>query len=75
VEVDVAEGRRVEGLTCSLAITIVIVTFWEAFEDSARHSRRHLLLGNGFSIACHPNTFAYGQQHVEADFSNLLHAG
>ncbi len=32
---------------------------------------RHLLLGNGFSIACRPDSFSYGNLFEEADFSAL----
>ena len=50
---------------------MTILTFAEALRDSAAYSRRHLLLGNGFSIACRPNIFAYGKLYEEADFSKL----
>ncbi|MEQ9106253.1 MAG: DUF4917 family protein [Limnobacter sp.] len=50
---------------------MAIITFLEALGDSAAYSRRHLLLGNGFSIACRPNIFAYGKLYEEADFSKL----
>src|SRR5689334_12717731 len=50
---------------------MAILTFQEALRESARYSKRHLLLGNGFSIACRPNIFAYGKLYEEADFSKL----
>jgi hypothetical protein len=50
---------------------MAILTFAEALRDSAGYSKRHLLLGNGFSIACRPNIFAYGKLYEEADFSKL----
>lgn len=50
---------------------MTILTFQEALKDSAGYTRRHLLLGNGFSIACRPNIFAYGKLYEEADFSKL----
>lgn len=50
---------------------MAIFTLQEALKDSAAYSRRHLLLGNGFSIACRPNIFAYGKLYEEADFSKL----
>lgn len=48
-----------------------ILTFASAIEDSHRCGRRHLLLGNGFSIACRPNIFTYGQLYEQADFSKI----
>lgn len=35
---------------------------------------RHLLLGNGFSIACRPDRFRYGKLIDQADFSKLKRA-
>ncbi len=46
-----------------------ILTFAEAIEDSSQFTKRHLLLGNGFSIACRPNIFSYGSLFDQADFS------
>jgi hypothetical protein len=46
-------------------------TFQEALADSQRFNRRHLLLGNGFSIACRPDIFLYGKLFENADFSKL----
>jgi hypothetical protein len=46
-----------------------IVTFDEAMADSGRFSKRHLLLGNGFSIACRADIFHYGSLFAQADFS------
>ncbi|MFZ5901659.1 MAG: DUF4917 family protein [Bacillota bacterium] len=48
-----------------------IMTFDEAINESARYSRRHLLLGNGFSIACRPDIFRYDKLFEQADFSAL----
>ncbi len=47
-----------------------------SFEDALRtaaevHANRHLLLGNGLSIACRPNCFTYGRLLDEADLSKL----
>jgi hypothetical protein len=50
---------------------MAVLTFQEALDESVRYTRRHLLLGNGFSIACRPNIFAYGRLYEEADFSKL----
>ena len=47
------------------------LTFAEALQDSERYSKRHLLLGNGFSIACRPNIFAYGKLFEQADFTRV----
>lgn len=47
------------------------LTFEQAIKDSSKYSKRHLLLGNGFSIACRPDIFAYGKLYEEADFSKL----
>lgn len=48
-----------------------ILTFHQALQDSTICSKRHLLLGNGFSIACRPNIFAYGKLFEQADFSKV----
>lgn len=48
-----------------------MMTFAEALEDAKRYNKRHLLLGNGFSIACRPNIFLYGKLYENADFSKL----
>ncbi len=55
---------------------INLINFDEALEDSKQFSKRHLLLGNGFSIACCPTIFHYGSLFSKADFTsnpNLLH--
>lgn len=46
----------------------MLLTFKEAIEDSAALSKRHLLLGNGFSIACKPDIFRYGKLYEQANF-------
>lgn len=51
-----------------------IISFEEAIKDSNQHSKRHLLLGNGFSIACCPDIFHYGSLFEKADFSNIPEA-
>ncbi|WP_172331651.1 DUF4917 family protein [Mangrovicoccus sp. HB161399] len=48
---------------------VEFVTFDEAIEHSAQFKKRHLLLGNGFSIACRPKIFTYGSLFEQADFS------
>ncbi len=46
-----------------------LMSFDQAIEDSNRYSKRHLLLGNGFSIACFPKIFTYASLFSQADFS------
>lgn len=48
---------------------IDLLSFMDAIEDSQQYSKRHLLLGNGFSIACCPDIFHYGSLYGAADFS------
>lgn len=48
-----------------------LLTFDEALQKSAHLSKRHLLLGNGFSIACKPDIFSYEKLFEQADFTNL----
>lgn len=46
-----------------------IVSFDEALRLSGIYTKRNLLLGNGFSIACVPNIFTYQSLFEETDFS------
>lgn len=46
-----------------------MITFEEAIADSEQFSKRHLLLGNGFSIACRADIFHYGSLFDQADLS------
>lgn len=48
-----------------------VITFSEALAAASEYGRRHALLGNGFSIACRPNVFAYGRLYEQADFSRI----
>lgn len=51
---------------------MAILSFSQAVaEATLRYNRRHALLGNGFSIACRPDIFAYGKLYEQADFSKL----
>ena len=50
---------------------MTVLTFAQAIDASAGYSKRHLLLGNGFSIACRPNIFRYEKLFEQADFSAL----
>jgi len=51
-----------------------LLTFEQAIADSDQFSKRHLLLGNGFSIACRPNIFQYGSLFDRANFSTAPEA-
>ena len=44
-----------------------ILTFTEALQKT--DEKRHLILGNGFSIALRPDIFRYGSLFEKADFS------
>ncbi len=46
-----------------------IITFIDAITDSERFRKRHLILGNGFSIGCRAKIFHYASLFGEADFS------
>lgn len=46
-----------------------LISFADAIADSEQFSKRHLLLGNGFSIACRPEIFHYGSLFAQADFA------
>jgi hypothetical protein len=48
-----------------------VITFQEALDKSKDCNRRHLLTGNGFSIACRQNIFRYDSLFNQADFSKM----
>ncbi len=48
-----------------------LLSFQEALVISATLTKRHLLTGNGFSIACRKNIFRYDSLFEKADFKNL----
>lgn len=48
-----------------------LMTFQEAIVKSNCYSKKHLLLGNGFSIACIPSIFSYGSLYNTADFTSM----
>jgi len=50
---------------------MALMTFADAIEDSQQFKKRHLLLGNGFSIACRADIFHYGSLFEQADFSQV----
>lgn len=47
-----------------------------SFEDCLKRAgaRKHILLGNGFSIALKPDIFSYGSLYSKADFTTVPHA-
>lgn len=47
-------------------MTVTLITFDQALRRAEAYGKRHLLLGNGFSIACKPDIFAYGSLFEEA---------
>ncbi|MDI1327526.1 MAG: DUF4917 family protein [Brevundimonas sp.] len=48
---------------------MALLSFEEAIAHSEQYAKRHLLLGNGFSIACRADIFHYGSLFAQADFS------
>jgi hypothetical protein len=48
-----------------------LISFHDAIAESEKFKTRHVLLGNGFSIACRPEIFVYGKLFEQADFSTL----
>jgi Domain of unknown function (DUF4917) len=48
-----------------------ILTFQQALVEAKKGTKCHVLLGNGFSIACRPNIFLYGKLYEQANFSKL----
>jgi hypothetical protein len=53
-------------------MTIEIISFDDALRTAP--AKRHLLLGNGFSIALKPDIFSYKSLHSKADFSKVAFA-
>ncbi len=51
-----------------------LITFDEAISQAQQYSRRHLLIGNGFSIACIPTIFTYQSIFNEANFDEIPEA-
>ncbi|WP_029585307.1 DUF4917 family protein [Bradyrhizobium sp. URHD0069] len=52
---------------------ISIIPFEQAMHAVRDLRKKHLLLGNGFSIALKPNIFTYGSLYENADFSKVPH--
>ena len=53
---------------------MIMMSFDQAIKNSEEYSNRHVLLGNGFSIACRPDIFVYSRLFDRADFSALTPA-
>lgn len=47
-----------------------LISFEDAIIDSQNYSKRHLILGNGFSIGCFPDIFNYSSLFSKADFES-----
>jgi hypothetical protein len=47
-------------------MALKVLTFHQALQKAEAYGKKHLLLGNGFSIACKPDIFAYGSLFEEA---------
>jgi Domain of unknown function (DUF4917) len=47
-------------------VVVEPLDFQQALKQAAKYGKRHLLLGNGFSIACKPDIFSYGSLFDEA---------
>ncbi|MEN9997054.1 MAG: hypothetical protein RI922_44 [Bacteroidota bacterium] len=48
-----------------------VLSFQEALNKANIYTKKHLLLGNGFSIACVPTIFSYNSLFAQADFSDM----
>lgn len=53
---------------------MALLTFEQAIADSEQYTKRHLILGNGFSIGCRAKIFHYASLFVQADFSKIPEA-
>jgi len=49
-----------------------VVSFQTALEMAAQYKKKHLLLGNGFSIACDPSIFTYRSLYEQAQETHFL---
>ena len=47
-------------------VDTVLLEFEQALKKADKYGKKHLLLGNGFSISCKPDIFAYGSLFEEA---------
>lgn len=48
-----------------------LITFKQALQKAELYNKKHLLLGNGFSIACVPSIFTYGSLYSKANFDDM----
>lgn len=53
---------------------ITLITYQEALKKAEGFTKKHLLLGNGFSIACIRSIFQYSSLYDQADFSSMPQA-
>ena len=53
---------------------MALLTFDQAIADSEQYTKRHLVLGNGFSIGCRAKIFHYASLFAQADFSDVPEA-
>jgi len=51
-----------------------ILSFEQALDASSAAKHRHILLGNGFSIACRPDIFIYKKLFQQANFGDIPRA-
>lgn len=49
-----------------------VVSFQSALDIASQYKKRHLLLGNGFSIACDPGIFTYRSLYEQARETHFL---
>src|SRR5258708_16869864 len=52
---------------------VAVLPFEKAMREIHDVRHKHLLLGNGFSIALRPDIFTYGSLYENADFSKPPH--
>src|SRR6202140_1304212 len=52
---------------------VAVLSFEQAMHKIQGVKHKHLLLGNGFSIALKPDIFTYGSLYENADFSKAPH--
>lgn len=53
---------------------VAVISYNKTLNLLKSAKKRHLLLGNGFSIALKPDIFSYGSLYENADFSAAPHA-
>jgi hypothetical protein len=50
---------------------VKLYTFGDAFAYAGEKAKKHLILGNGFSISLRPKIFHYGSIYEQADFTDF----